>query len=309
MSDMFFLVGPTAVGKSVLAAEIAAQVNAEIVNVDAFQIYCGLDVLTGKPDATTQREVPHHLLGSVALAEPMSAAKFRKMALSIVSDIQSRHKRAMLVGGSGLYIKALSHGLDAPAPDPETREQLRRLSLKQLTDRLNSLDPVMASRVDLKNPRRVLRAVEIATSQTTLATAPAKAFGIVPSPNGEDSMEERQVRSTRGVLLVRDRDDLYQRINRRVEGMFRQGVVDEVRNVKDAGPTAAHALGLHQIQQLIAGEISRDDCVRSIQLGTRRYAKRQLTWFRRQSNFPELNLTTLSHRETLRAIRDYLAPA
>src|SRR5947209_977357 len=137
MPGVFFIVGPTAVGKSAIAAEVAEQLGAEIVNADAFQIYCGLDLLTGKPERRTQQRVTHHLLGSVPLSEMMSAAKFRVSALKALAGIRSRGRDAIVVGGSGLYVKALTHGLDdLPRPDLELRAQLNDLPLKELVCRL-----------------------------------------------------------------------------------------------------------------------------------------------------------------------------
>src|SRR6266487_936648 len=286
----FFLVGPTAVGKTALAIELAQRIEAEIVNADAFQIYRGLDILTAKPDAESQRRVRHHLLGQISLIEIMSAAKFRKLACCALVDIHSRKKNAIVVGGSGLYLKAITHGFDqVPPPDPKLREELNGLPQKELAERLQNLSPELAARTDLKNPRRVIRAIEIAAS-------------VIPSRIVAADAVRGPRSATNGVLLLRDRDDLYQRINERVNAMFRDGVEEEVRALQDIGPTAASALGLKEIRALIAGRISREEGIAKIQQATRRYAKRQLTWFRHQTTFPQLNLTPFSHREAVRAI-------
>ncbi|TMP89165.1 MAG: tRNA (adenosine(37)-N6)-dimethylallyltransferase MiaA [Verrucomicrobia bacterium] len=291
----FFLVGPTAVGKTALAIELAEQFDAEIVNADAFQVYRGLDVLTAKPDAEAQRRVRHHVLSQISLFETMSAASFRELARAALSDVHSRKKNAIVVGGSGLYLKAITHGFDqVPPPDPKLREELNRLPQKELAERLQKLSPELAARTDLKNPRRVIRAIEIAAS-------------VIPSRVvATDAVREPQsapaATATNGVLLLRHRDDLYQRINERVNAMFRDGVEEEVRALQDIGQTAASALGLKEIRALIAGQISREECIAKIQQATRRYAKRQLTWFRHQTTFSQLNLTPFSHREAVRAI-------
>jgi tRNA dimethylallyltransferase len=311
MPGIFFIVGATATGKSVMAAEVAEQLGAEIVNADAFQIYRGLDVLTGKPETRTQQRVPHHLLGSVPLGDVMSAAKFRASALRILAGIRSREKDAIVVGGSGLYVKGLTHGFDdVPPPDRELRVQLNGLPLKELVCQLQKKDPDLAARVDLKNPRRVMRALEIASSRESLSSIQQKA-GVSAAGIGcshgsaAETAEVTRVgkpESGIGVLLIRDRDDLYGRINNRVNAMFDAGVEEEVRSLTEIGLTAARALGLRQLRQFIAGEISREECIAQIQQATRRYAKRQLTWFRHQSNFPQLNLTPFSHQEAVSAI-------
>jgi len=291
----FFLVGPTAVGKTALAIELAEQFDAEIVNADAFQVYRGLDVLTAKPDAEAQRRVRHHVLSQISLFETMSAASFRELARAALSDVHSRKKNAIVVGGSGLYLKAITHGFDqVPPPDPKMREELNRLPQKELAERLQKLSPELAARTDLKNPRRVIRAIEIAAS-----VIPTR---IVATDAVCEPRSAPAATATNGVLLLRDRDDLYQRINERVNAMFRDGVEEEVRALQDIGQTAASALGLKEIRALIAGQISREECIAKIQQATRRYAKRQLTWFRHQTTFSQLNLTPFSHREAVHAI-------
>src|ERR1051325_9286807 len=151
MKRTFFIVGPTATGKSALAADVAREIGAEIVSADAFQVYRGLDLLTAKPDASTLAKTPHHLIGAMPLHEEMSAEKYRRAA--------SRGMLAIVVGGSGLYIKALTHGL-APLPesDPKLRERLNVMSLDELHAQLIDLDPKAAQKIDLKNRRRVVRA-------------------------------------------------------------------------------------------------------------------------------------------------------
>jgi tRNA dimethylallyltransferase len=295
MNDLFFIVGPTAVGKTSLAIELAKQFDVEIVNADAFQIYRGLDILTAKPNSEAQRQARHHLLGEVSLAETMSAVRFGELASAVLADIRSRNKNAIVAGGSGLYLRAITHGFDeVPPPDPILREELHALSLEELGLRLRNLNPQVAAHTDLKNPRRVRRAIEIASA--------TRGKGIVAGVVDAGPGSSPTPTTAPGVLLLRARDDLYQRINQRVDAMFRKGVEEEVRALQDIGPTAAHALGLNEIRALINGQISREECIAKIQQMTRHYAKRQLTWFRHQTTFPQLNLTPFSHREAVRAI-------
>src|SRR5712671_4367243 len=137
MTRAFFIVGPTATGKSEIGADVAGELGAEIVSADAFQIYRGFDLLTAKPDAATLTKVPHHLIGTMSILEEMNAEKFRKLALEAIREIHSRGKLAIVVGGSGLYIKALTHGLSsAPSADPDLRAQLNELSLDDLQKKL-----------------------------------------------------------------------------------------------------------------------------------------------------------------------------
>jgi len=297
VNDTLFIVGPTAVGKTPLAIELAERFDAEIVNADAFQIYRGLDILTAKPDSATQRQVRHHLLSQVSLVETMSAVRFGELAWAALADIRSRGKNAVIAGGSGLYLKAITPGFgETPPPNPKLRAELNTLCLSELAWRLRKLNPEMVARTDLKNPRRLIRAIEIASVAAVPGNRKCKATGTAAATKGTETSEPV------GLLLLRDRDDLYQRINERVNAMFRGGVEEEVRALQDIGPTAGNALGLKEIRALLDGQISRAECIAKIQQATRRYAKRQLTWFRHQTTFPPLNLTPFSHREAVRAI-------
>jgi len=299
VNGTFFIVGSTAVGKTSVAIELAEQFDAEIVNADAFQIYRGLDILTAKPSSVAQRRVRHHLLGQVSLAETMSAVRFGGLARAALADIRSRGKNAIIVGGSGLYLKAITHGFDeVPPPDPKLREELSALSLEELGLRLGDLNPRLAARTDLKNPRRVIRAIEIASVEAAISAGSKRNTAAMTASAESGGAISEAV----GVLLLRDRDDLYQRINERVNAMFGEGVKEEVRAARDIGPTAINALGLKEIRALLNGHVSRPECIARIQQATRRYAKRQLTWFRHQTTFPQLNLTPFSHREAVCAI-------
>jgi tRNA dimethylallyltransferase len=289
MARTFFIVGPTATGKSELAADVAQEIGAEIINADAFQIYRGLDLLTAKPDAATLAKVPHRLSGTVPLQEEMNAEKFRRAASRVIDEIHSRDKPVLVVGGSGLYIKALTHGLAAlPEPDPNLHVQLNEMSLNELRRQLVDLDPETARKIDMQNQRRLVRAVE-----TCLLTG---------KPVSEQRIQWRSTIPTTGVFVFRDRDELYTRINNRVEAMFENGVIEEARVAGAMSSTASKMIGLHEIRELLGGQISILQCIAAIQQGTRRYAKRQLTWFRRQTNFEPLNLSLLSHNEAAKWI-------
>jgi tRNA dimethylallyltransferase len=286
MRDAFFIVGPTATGKSEIAAEVASELGAEIVSADAFQIYRGLDLLTAKPDAATLAKAPHHLIGTMSILEELSAAKFRERALVAISEIHSRGKLVIVAGGSGLYLKALTHGLStAPAADPDLRARLNELSLHDLQKKLLELDPEAASKVDVKNRRRLVRAIEVCLLSDQKISGQRKEW-------------EGDV-GTNGVFVFRERDEIYERINRRVGAMFENGVIEEARNAGGMSETASKMIGLHEIRELLDGKMSIVQCVAAIQQATRHYAKRQLTWFRRQTNFQPLNLSLLTHVEAV----------
>ena len=315
----FFIVGPTATGKSEIAADIAREVGGEIVSADAFQIYRGLDLLTAKPKAATLAKAPHHLIGMVPLIEEMNAEKFRCAASQAIREINSRSNVAIVVGGSGLYIKALTHGL-APLPesDPKLREKLNAMSLDELRSQLAELDPETAQRIDMNNRRRLVRALEICLLTGRPASTQRERSSVAASPceaqtaraneirtnasHSEAGTETRSSIAAAGVFLFRDREDLYQRINRRVDGMFENGVTEEVRAAAVTSATASQMIGLSEIRELLEGKMSLAQCIAEIQRTTRRYAKRQLTWFRRQTNFFPLNLSFLTHNEAVKWI-------
>ena len=295
MKRTFFIVGPTATGKSELAADVANEIGAEIVSADAFQIYRGLDLLTAKPDASTLAKAPHHLIGTTPLHEEMNAERYRRVASLAIDEIQSRGKLAIIVGGSGLYIKALTHGLaTVPGSDPKLREKLNAMSLDELRSRLIELDSQAAGKIDMKNRRRVVRALEICLLTGKPASAQAKEWTVAARA---DRGEPVSTIPATGVFVFRDREELYARVNRRVERMFEDGVIEEVRAAGEVSTTASQMIGFREIRQLLKGEMSIPQCVAAIQQATRRYAKRQLTWFRRQTNFSPLNLSLLTQNE------------
>ena len=304
VKSVFFIVGLTAAGKSELAADVAHDLDAEIVSADAFQIYRGLDLLTAKPDSTTVARAPHQLIGTISIEEEMNAEKFRRIALRALDEIQARGKRPIVVGGSGLYIKTLTHGLlFAPASDPAVRARLNKMRLDQLRARLVDLDPETARKIDMKNRRRLVRAIEISLITRQPASAQRTQWKTVGAAvlSGRPGRAAETAAAT-GIFVFRERDELYQRINRRVEAMFENGVIEEVRAIGAMSPTASRMIGLKEIRELLKGKMSILQCVAAIQQATRRYAKRQLTWFRRQTNFEPLNLSLLTHQEAVKWI-------
>jgi tRNA dimethylallyltransferase len=272
--------GPTGAGKTAFAVELAKRLEGEIIGADAYQVYRGLEILTGQPSPETLLAVPHHLIGCFPLTQAFNAAQFAVLAREKISEVLSRGKQPIVAGGSGLYIKALTHGLpEVPAASPGLRSELAGLSLQQLRERLAEVDP--ASPIDLKNPRRVLRALEVSLLTGRPASEIRRGWG------------EKATLHSRGLLLVRDRAELHARIEENVRSMFERGVVEEVGRIEAMSPTAAMAIGFREIQSLHRGEMSETECISRVALATRRYAKRQLTWFRNQFTFEIINLTGL----------------
>ena len=270
--------GPTGVGKTAFAVDLANELDGEIIGADAYQVYRGLEILTGQPTSEMLSAVPHHLIGFLPPTEVFDAARFATIVRERISEVLSRGKVPIVTGGSGLYIKALTHGLvDVPPANPALRSELASLSPRQLQERLAKIDP--AARIDFQNPRRVLRALEI----SILTGRPASEM--------RRGWEGKTALGFRGLLLVRERKELQARIAENVRGMFERGVVAEVGKIKAIGATAAMAIGLSDIQALRRGEITEAECIAAVTRATRRYAKRQLTWFRNQFTFQIIDLT------------------
>jgi tRNA dimethylallyltransferase len=270
---MLVLTGPTACGKTDIGLALARRMGGEIVCADAFQLYAGLPVLTAQPTAADRAEVPHHLYGTVPLTEEMDAARYARIAEACVAEIEGRDRLAIVTGGSGLYIKALTHGLSPlPPADAPLRVELEALTAEERTARLLALDPVAGETVPLSNPRYVQRALEIAILTGR------------PVAEQRTSFQSGPRAGIRGIFLQRDRAELYDRINARTLAMMEHGALEEVRALTgDLSATAEKTIGLRELRAVLAGGMSMADAISAIQQTTRRYAKRQETWFRRET--------------------------
>jgi len=276
-ANTFILLGPTAVGKSDLAVNLAERIDGEIIGADAFQIYQGLDILSAKPSPELRARISHHLIGEVPLTTPFDVAQFRALALRRIQEIANRGRTPIVCGGAGMYVRALTHGLsDTPPANPALRAELELEPLESLVARLRALDP--AAVVDERNPRRVIRALEVCLVSGRPFSSYREEWGLE--------------QGTRGAIVTRSRDSLHTRIAARTETMFEQGVVEEVAAIGDMGPTASQMLGLREIQQLLGGQLSIQECKAAITQATRQYAKRQITWFRREKGYQWIDLET-----------------
>lgn len=277
-ASTFFITGPTASGKSALAIALAEHVGGEIVNADAFQLYAGMDLLTAKPAPAELARVPHHLYGVIPLTEACDAQRYHALALPVIHDIAARGRVPIVVGGSGLYLKALTHGLSPlPAASPQLRAQFQHLSPGEKVVWLIQRDPKAATTVNLRNPRYVERALEICLLTGQPQSGLRRSF----------EQAEPQVN---GVIFVWDREALYRRINQRTLDMFAAGMVEEVAALGPLSPTAEKAIGVREVREHLAGRVSLPETIAAIQQSTRHYAKRQITWFRRERCFQTICL-------------------
>jgi tRNA dimethylallyltransferase len=285
-----FLAGPTAVGKSEIALLLAEKIGGEIISVDSMQVYRGLDIGTAKPSTDERARVRHHLIDVVDLTEAFDAAQFLRLANAAVAEIQARGRAPILCGGTGLYFKAFLDGLgDTPSGDAQLRTRLEATPLPELLTELAERDPKTYQRIDRKNLRRVVRAVEVirltgrpfSEQRAEWVASESK----VQSPSAFASLQ-RDKQSKVAVGLSRKTDDLRGRIDARVEAMFQRGLVDETRRLLDRGlaenKTAMQALGYRQVVEHLRGERSLPETIELVKTRTRQFAKRQMTWFKRQ---------------------------
>ena len=278
------VVGPTASGKTKMAVALARRFGGEVVSVDSMQIYRGMTIGTAAPTAEEMEGVPHHMIAVADPAEQWSAARFCQAADACIQDILSRGKLPVLAGGTGLYLDALIRGDDfAPGSQGgEVRLRLQRELREQgpeaLLERLRTVDPETAGRLHLRDEKRILRALEIY----------------------EQTGEPMSLRDRRGRqrpdryeavyigLSFRDREDLRRRIDRRVDDMVRQGLLQEVQDLLDSGlprdATALQAIGYKQFLAVAEGRATVDEAIAEVKLRSRQYAKRQLTWLRRDED-------------------------
>lgn len=280
MKDIICIVGPTATGKTALSVRLAQKYGAEIVSCDSMQLYRGMNVGTAKPTAYEMCGVPHHMIDCLDPREPYSVSRYVEDADACVQDILRRGKRVVIVGGTGLYVDSLIAGRQfAPYPETGRREALTKVAETQgievLMEQLRQVDPEAAANIHPSNRKRVIRALEIYLETGKTMT--------------EHDLETKQQPPKYDPCWIGldyvNREALYRRIDLRVENMIEQGLVDEVRRLLDSGvpanATAMQAIGYKELTAYLRGEGTLEEAVAAIQQASRRYAKRQRTWFRR----------------------------
>ena len=280
-----FLAGPTASGKSALAILLAQALTGEIISVDSMQVYRGLNIGSAKPSLKEQDIVPHHLIDILSLNEPFDASQFVHRATEAIRSIIRRNRIPILVGGTGLYFKALLFGLgETPPSDAGLRQTLESIPFNELLDELCQKDPVTFHSIDTCNPRRVIRAIEVIrlTGQPFSALKASWKLNL----NSNESSFSENLSKLFFWVLSRDTQDLYTRIHNRVDHMFEMGLVEETKALFDKGltenKTAMQAIGYRQVVEYIQGQRDLVSTIDLIKQKTRQFAKRQMTWFRHQ---------------------------
>jgi tRNA dimethylallyltransferase len=275
------IVGPTASGKTKLAIEIAQFLNTEIISADSRQIYRELTIGTAKPSSDELRKIKHHFINNVSLIEKYDVGKFVKEAKEIINHLHSMDKIPIIVGGSGLYINSLLYGIfEGPSADEEIRiqleKELREEGIESLLKKLKEVDPETHNKIDKKNPRRIIRALEV--------------YYLTGQPISQLQKEKHHKPDFDNLIfgLQWDRKKLYERINQRVDEMIKVGLVDEVKEIvnkfgEDVN-VVLQTVGYREVIDYLKGKTTYNEMIELIKRNTRRYAKRQLTWFRKDKN-------------------------
>lgn len=276
-APLIIICGPTATGKSDLALDIAEKFNGEIVNADSMQLYHGMDIGTAKLTVGERRNIPHHLLDILTVEQDASVAQYQRLARAAIDEIRGRGKAAIVVGGTGLYIKSIIDEMNFPETDPALRKRLedeaKLLGTAELYSRLRMLDPEAAAAIEPANTRRIIRALEV--------------IEVTGEPYSANLPSDTSLRYPEALHfgLAMERANLAPRIEARVHRMFEKGLVEEVRSLISqgllAGTTAQRAIGYAQVISFINGEISLEQAIEETIVATRQYVRRQETWFKR----------------------------
>ena len=292
------VVGPTASGKTALSVELALRLHGEIISADSMQVYKHMDIATAKPTEDEKKGVPHHLMDFLDPTEEFSVARFCSLAKPLIAAISDRGKLPIIAGGTGLYVDSLLGNVDfaVTETDPNLRAELQReldeKGIDCMLESIRAFDPDSADRLAAgRNPKRILRCIEVYRSTGMTQTA----------LNALQTASESPYAAVKLGLTACDREYLYERINRRVDMMLDLGLLDEARAfyASSCGTTANAAIGYKELLPYLEGRLSLDECVENLKRSTRRYAKRQLTWFRRDPDIHWFEIDCMSFDEIL----------
>ncbi|MEE0929707.1 MAG: tRNA (adenosine(37)-N6)-dimethylallyltransferase MiaA [Acutalibacteraceae bacterium] len=296
--------GPTASGKTGLGIKLAQHYNGEVVSADSMQIYKGMDIATAKPTDEEMQDIPHHMIDCVAPESSYSVAEYAESARKIIENIYLRKKTPVLVGGTGLYINAILNNIEfgQESSDEELRKQLNKRLITEgaevLLKELESFDPQSAKRLGTINHRRLVRAIEIYKTTGKTMTQFIEESRLVPSPYND----------VRIGLSCNNRQNLYNKINKRVDIMVKQGLIEEAQEFRthSYSQTAVKAIGYKELEPYFTGEITLQEALENLKRETRRYAKRQLTWFRRDEKINWIYTDKITSQEIVDLAVDFV---
>ncbi len=293
LKPVVVITGPTAVGKTDFSLKLAREIDGEIISADSMQVYKGLDIGTDKVSEEIRKEIPHYLIDVVKPSEKFSVADFVRLSDEAIKEIWRRGKYPIVVGGTAFYIKALLYGIPETPPSSERiREELSHFPTEKLYEKLLSVDPEYAKKVGKRDRKRIIRALEV----HRLTGRPLSSFRI---------WSEKPRYPFLGYFLYRHRPELYKRIEDRVDSQIERGLLEETRSLLKLGKfaTAFQALGYKEMADYLEGRKSLEEAVRTLKRRTKEFAKRQFTWFRKESGFRWINLSELSEEEVLELIK------
>lgn len=290
--ELIVIGGPTASGKTGLAISVAKTLNAPILSADSRQFYKEVNIGTAKPSKEEQDGVPHYFIDSHHLEEPVSSVQFEKEALQVLEELYKTHQHVILVGGSGMFINALLYGTDNLPKDNAVRDRLNENYKKEgicfLLNQLKRKDPIYFDAVDKNNVPRIIRALEVIA--LTKKTFSEQRTGVRSARNFNHSI----------FIINHPRETLYARINKRVDLMIADGLIDEVKSVKHLSHLQSlNTVGYKEIFQFINGEITQEEAIELVKRNSRRYAKRQITWFKRYDDAQWLEAVDTNHMKAL----------
>lgn len=297
---LILLVGPTAVGKTEFSLQLAGELNGEIVSADSRLFYCGMDIGTAKPSREERARIPHHLIDIAPPGDTLSLAEFQSKARQAIQDIHARRRLPFLVGGTGQYIRAVTEGWAPPEVQPDNRLRLVLEAIKEargagwLHNGLQKLDPESAEKIDARNYRRTIRALEV-----------------IFSTGQKFSHQRRQAVTPYHVIflgLIRPRAELYQRVDDRIDLMFASGLMDEVKGLLKNGITpdlpSMSAIGYRECMRVLQGELSIEQARAEMKRLTRIFVRRQANWFK--ENDPNIRWFNPDHTDTLTGMKEYI---
>jgi len=297
---LLVIVGPTAVGKTALSLYLAKKFDGEIISGDSMQVYRGMDIGTAKATPEERQQVPHHLIDIIDPDDLFSVQQFKELARLKIDEITARNRLPILVGGTGLYIEAVTHDYEMPYVPENTafRQEMRRIAetegVLSLHRRLKEVDPKTAEKLHPNDVKCMIRALEVYHG-TGRPFSELKGKGTSPY-------------QTLWIGLTMPRELLYRRINERVDLMMEEGLVDEVRKLRERGYhlglTSMQAIGYKEIMSYLEGDITKEEAIHLIKRGTRKYAKRQFSWFRR---LPEIHWFDVTDKEYMEEIQQLVA--
>ena len=270
---IIFIIGPTAVGKTDIALNIASQIPSEIVSCDSMQVYREISIASSKPSLAQRNKVPHHVLDVISIAEKFDVAAFNIMATSAIESILAKKKYPLVVGGSGMYVQILLDGIfEGGEQDPVLRKKLESMGAEALYKKLKKVDPDAAEKIHSNDVRRLVRALEV--------------YETTNEPISQLQKQRSGLWGKYEIIIIglnREREELYEMINQRAEGMFGEGLIKEVKAISDSkmSLTAQRIIGVGEVLAYLRGESTLEEAKELMKMNTRRLAKRQLTWFRK----------------------------